>query len=94
VTSRDSKASGTASGTVVEFTVKDGYHYGTSTCARTPCVLLFRHKPNIVAAYQGDMNRFYLFPVNGTLVLASVVGPPEQFQRLLPQAETIIAGAL
>ena len=90
------RAPGAVPGTVVSFTVKEGYHYGRSDCSSTPCVLLYRYMQRllIVAAYQGDMNRFYLFPVNGTLVLATVVGRPDQFQRLLPQAEAIVGGAL
>src|SRR5207248_1720827 len=65
-------------GTKVSFTVKDGYPYASSggECSRTRCVLLFRHMGTrkIVAAYEGDANHFYLLPVNGALVLASVAG--------------------
>jgi hypothetical protein len=57
---------------------------------------LFRNPTtkNIIAAYQGDANHFYAFPVTGVLVLATLVGPPDQVQRILPKAEAIVTSAL
>jgi hypothetical protein len=86
------------SGTAVDFSVipEKAYHYGAAECARTPCVLLFRSssREKIIAAYQGDANRFYFLPRGKQLVVATISGPLAQLERLLPQAEAIVNSAL
>jgi hypothetical protein len=84
------------SGWVADFTVANGYNYSNSQsnnrCATVQCVLLFRTsaEEQVIAAYSGDRNRFYLFPMGNRLLLITISAPADRYAHFADEVQAVL----